>query len=210
MTNRIFPCSPDRSPNLLCPALEPVFLVHENPWFKVMSRGSYYTFEYERPQVVILPVLERESVVMVRVKRPLIDDCPLELPAGDSNIGETPRTAARREFLEETGIHIKDLSRFVPELPVSEMPCRMPVLLSVFRVDLRRSEFDSRLDHDDEIISVENLSFGEAARKLVEGEIYLSIPSAVISRLLLKTLGNPFIREKRRGGKLVGHNAGHC
>lgn len=89
MKKKVFPCSPDSTPALLYPKLGPVFLAHENPWFKVMSRGTYYTIEYERPQVVILPILGGDSIVMVRVKRPLIDDCPLELPAGDSDEGES-------------------------------------------------------------------------------------------------------------------------
>jgi len=186
MTKKIFPCAPDSSPALLCPKLEPIFLAHQNPWFKVMSRGSYYTIEYERPQVVILPILERDSIVMVRVKRPLIDDCPLELPAGDAKEGETPRSAAIREFTEETGIQIEDPLRFIPELPISEMPGRMPVLLSVFRVDLGTPEFDSRSQHDNDIVSIEVISFTEAVQKMVAGGIYLSSPVAIISRLLLK------------------------
>ena len=187
MTRKVSPCLPDNSPPLLCPKLGTVFLAHQNPWFKVMSRGSYYTMEYERPQVVVLPILERASMIMVRVRRPLIDDCPLELPAGDSSEGETPRMAAMREFKEETGIRIEDPLRFVPELPVSEMPGRVPVLLSVFSVDVSQSEFDSRLRHDDEIVSVETISFAEVVRRLVSGEIYLSCPVAIISRFLLKT-----------------------
>jgi 8-oxo-dGTP pyrophosphatase MutT (NUDIX family) len=187
MTRTVSPCSPNNPPPLLCPELGPVFLAHENPWFKVMSRGSYYTIEYERPQIVILPVLEGNSIVMVRVKRPLIHDHPLELPAGDSQDGETPRMAAMREFAEETGIHIQDHLRFVPEMPISEMPGRIPVLLSVFSVDVSQSEFVSRSRHDNEILSVEAISFIEVARMIVSGDIYLGSPAAILSRLLLKS-----------------------
>jgi len=187
MKRKVSPYSPDTPPPLLCPELRPVSLSHENPWFKVMLRGSYYSIEYERPQVVVLPVLDGHSIVMVRVDRPLIHDHPLELPAGDSEDGETPRMAAMREFTEETGIHIQDPLRFVAELPISEMPGRFPVLLSVLRVNVTKSEFDSRSSHDNEIVSVEAISFIEVARKLVSGEIYLSSPAAIISRFLLKT-----------------------
>jgi 8-oxo-dGTP pyrophosphatase MutT (NUDIX family) len=161
-----------------------------------MSRGSYYSIEYDRPQVAVLPVLNGNSIVMVRVRRPLIDDSPLELPAGDSNAGEMPRMAAMREFVEETGIVIKDPLRFVPDLPISEMPGRIPVLLSVFRIDVSQEEFDSRLCHDNEIVSVEAISFTEAARRIIEGEMYLSSPVAIISRLLLKNACQPGNGEK--------------
>jgi 8-oxo-dGTP pyrophosphatase MutT (NUDIX family) len=186
MTKKVRPLSPFTSPPLLCPDLVPVFIAHENPWFKVLSRNSYFTIEYDRPQVVVLPILEGNSVIMVRVRRPLINDDPLEFPAGDSEEGETPRMAAMREFAEETGIVIKDPKRFIPELPISEMPGRIPVLLSVFRIDVTQNEFDVRLCHDKEIISVEIIPFIEATRMLCEGEIYLSSPAAILSRLLLK------------------------
>jgi 8-oxo-dGTP pyrophosphatase MutT (NUDIX family) len=187
MMRKVYASNPDSTPPLLCPELKPVFLAHENQWFRVMSRGTYYTMEYARPQVAVLPIIEGSSIIMIRVKRPLIDDCPLELPAGDSLCGETPRIAAMREFVEETGIHIRDPLRFVPDLPVSEMPGRIPVLLSVFRVDLSKQEFESRLQHDIDIVSVEAISFADAAQRLVNGEIYLSSPATIISRFLLKT-----------------------
>ncbi len=196
MTRKVTPHSPDNPPPLLCPELKPIILVHQNPWFKVMSRGSYYSVEYNRPQVVVLPVLEGNLIVMIRVKRPLIDDCPLELPAGDSQHGETPRIAAMREFSEETGIRIEDPMRFLPELPLSEMPGRMPVLLSVFRIDLSKPEFESRSQHDNDIVSVEAISFTEAARKLVGGGIYLCSPIAIISRLLLGRCLNTSIPDR--------------
>ena len=175
------------APSLLCPGLNPVEMVHENPWFRIMLRGSYYTVEYERPQVVVLPILEDSSVIMVRVRRPVIGDTPLELPAGDSNGGETPRTAAMREFAEETGIEIADASRFVPQHPISEMPGRMPVLLNIFRVDVVRSECDSRIAHDEDIVAVEAIPYEDLVTRIANGEIYLSAVMAIISRLLLAT-----------------------
>jgi 8-oxo-dGTP pyrophosphatase MutT (NUDIX family) len=196
MKRKVSPCSPDSPPDLLCPYLEPVMLRHQNPWFKVLSRESYFSIEYERPQVVVLPILEGKAIVMIRVKRPLIDDCPLELPAGDSKAGESPRMAAIREFKEETGICINAPQRFVPTLPVSEMPGRIPVLLSIFEVNVSQFEFDSRLQHDHEVLSVEAISFPDIARKLVSGEIYLSAPMAIISRFLLNTYFNNKIGEK--------------
>jgi 8-oxo-dGTP pyrophosphatase MutT (NUDIX family) len=185
MNRKVIPCSPDNPPELLCPQLEPIQLKHQNPWFKVLSRGTFFSIEYERPQVVVLPILENKAIVMIRVNRPLIADCPLELPAGDSLDGETPREAARREFAEETGILVDDPGRFIPILPISEMPGRMPVLLSIFRVDVSQREFESRNSVDAEITSVEAISFSEAKRKLINGEIYLCSPTAIIGRFLL-------------------------
>jgi 8-oxo-dGTP pyrophosphatase MutT (NUDIX family) len=176
--------SPDSAPPLLCPELQPAALVHRNPWFKVMSRESFFTLEYDEPQVVVLPILDNHSIIMVRVRRPVINDTPLELPAGGSANGESPRTAAMREFAEETGVIITDPKRFVPELPLGEMPGRMPVLLSVFRVDVTASEYTARKTHDDEVVSVEAITFGRAIQRIVNGEIYLTSPAAIVARFL--------------------------
>ena len=67
------------------------------------------------------------------------------------------------------------------------MPGRMPVLLSVFKIDLVRSEFDSRIDPDNDIVCVEVVPLLQAARMLAEGEIYLSSPAAILARFLFGT-----------------------
>ena len=76
----------------------------------VLNRGGYFTVEYNQPQVLILPIVENNSVVMVRVRRPVIADNTLELPAGGVQMDESPIEAACRELSEETGIKIHDLS----------------------------------------------------------------------------------------------------
>ena len=40
--------------------------------------------DHEFPQVIILPVVDNDSIVMVKVKRPVINDETLELPAGSA------------------------------------------------------------------------------------------------------------------------------
>ena len=71
-----------------CRDLTPVETVHRNPWFSIRNRGGYFAFEYNRPQVVILPMVDADSVVLARVRRPLIADETWELPAGDVEEGE--------------------------------------------------------------------------------------------------------------------------
>jgi len=102
-----------------CFSLTPIETVHENPWFVVRNRGGYFTTEYKQPQVIILPIVDNNSIVMVRVKRPVIADIALELPAGSTKEHETPIRAAARELAEETGIEINGLERFEMLSPVS-------------------------------------------------------------------------------------------
>jgi len=168
-----------------CFSLTPVETVHKNPWFVVRNRGGYFTTEYKRPQVIILPIVDNNSIVMVKVKRPVIADITLELPAGSAKENETPLQAAARELSEETGILINDLERFKLSPPISGSPNRNPNLLHIFQIVISMSEFKNKKIHDKEIESVELFSFKEVSTLLSQGKIYVAIPIAVITRFLL-------------------------
>jgi len=189
MNRQAIPNSPSDKPKILCPELVPVKEEYRNRWFKILDRGGILTLEYNRPQVVILPVVNRGNIIMVRVKRPVINDNPLELPAGDSLLHETPVEAACRELSEETGIHIDSLKRFNPVIAISEMPGRMPVLLSVFYIELSMDEFVGRKSFDcEEITAVELLPINTVIDKIITGEIYLSAPMAILSRFIFSNM----------------------
>jgi 8-oxo-dGTP pyrophosphatase MutT (NUDIX family) len=160
--------------------------LHQNPWFSVCKRDKYYTIEYRQPQAIILPIVDGRGLVLVRVKRPVINDIPLELPAGGIDAGEAIAEGAAREFSEETGIHISDAARFIRMPSLSAFPSRMPDHIHVFRVDITRQEFDARGPHDEEIAGVEYVSFSDAARRIFRGDIYVAAPLAVIATFLLE------------------------
>jgi len=183
--NRNITCSPSkeqdrRLTDIGCYDLQPTETVHRNNWFNVLNRGGYYTVEYHLPQVVILPVVEQQSIVMVRVKRPVLGDIPLELPAGCAEEGELPIEGAVRELVEETGIEIHEVNRLIPLPPVSMSPNRTPKLANAFQIELTRREFDTRHPHDNEITSVECVSLKEVATMMTNGEIYVAGAMAVI------------------------------
>jgi 8-oxo-dGTP pyrophosphatase MutT (NUDIX family) len=121
---------------------------------------------------------------MVRVKRPVVCDCPLEFPGGTGRPGEAPDAIASRELLEETGIAVADLSRFKPMAPVCASSTRMPRLIYVYRVDISQAEFDRRLPHDDEINEVVRIDRGGLNTLIADGGIYVSVPLAIIARFM--------------------------
>lgn len=61
--------------------------------------------------VVLLPLLDQDTVVLIENQRPTVGETLLELPAGTREPNESPETTARRELVEETGYHAGSLTR---------------------------------------------------------------------------------------------------
>ena len=185
--NASFPPNGPWDPRLsthACPELLPVETLHENPWYSVRNRGGFFTVEYRLRQVVVLPVVNQDSIAMVRVKRPVINDTPLELPAGALEKDEDAATGAARELLEETGIKVTNLDRFISMAPISVSSTRNPNLSYIFKVDISEKEYVNRQPHDDEIYSVERFAINDLAKKMASGEIYVSLTLAVLGIFL--------------------------
>jgi len=163
-----------------CHNLIPVETLHSNPWYSVRNRGGFFTVEYHLRQVVVLPIVNQDSLLMVRVKRPIINDTPLELPAGALEKDEDILTGAARELLEETGMKVTDLDRFILMPPISVSSTRNPNLSYIFKIDLSEEEYLNRQPHDEEIYSVERIRINDLAKKMISGEIYVSLTLAVI------------------------------
>ena len=178
-----------RLTSVACSDLTPVTTLHENEWFTVRDRGGYFTTEFRLPQVIVLPVVEDAGLVMIRVKRPVIGDVTLELPAGAIEEGERPVEGAAREFAEETGILLSQ-SRFSPMAPMSTSPNRMPNLTYVFKVDLSREEFERRGPHDKEVESVHYVPLHDVMSLVREGGLYVALPVAVIASYLFGRFRN--------------------
>ncbi len=174
-----------RLSTLACPELIPVETLHENPWYSVRNRGGFFTVEYRLRQVVVLPVVNQDSIAMVRVRRPVINDTPLELPAGAIDKDEDAATGAARELLEETGIKVTNFDRFISMAPISVSSTRNPNLSYVFKVDISEKEYANRQPHDDEIYSVERCAINDVANKMASGEIYVALTLAVLGVFLV-------------------------
>ena len=73
-------------------------------WQQELFDGSFTTFEKLRrnDSSVIIPVLENGKILIAYDEQPGRDPV-FTFPGGESEAGETPEEAARRELLEETG-----------------------------------------------------------------------------------------------------------
>ena len=93
-------------------------IVYKGRYLKVIKKefltktGKKRFWEYVKRKnaVVIFPLTKKKEVILERIYRLPIDSFDVELPAGllDKK-GETPREAAKRELLEETGYFAKKL-----------------------------------------------------------------------------------------------------
>jgi ADP-ribose pyrophosphatase len=172
-----------------CDTLQPIELIHENPWFLVLNRGGFFTTEFpdHLSEAVVLPIVDEDYIVMVRVKRPVIGDETWELPAGGIDLNsETPVSGIARELQEETGINIADLGRFRVLPPLASSVTRNPRLSFSFQVDLSRSEFEQRCSHDEEILSVSCFSIDKVCSMILDGSIYTPMVIAIIGRYLIE------------------------
>lgn len=69
------------------------------------SDGKTYHREVIRHPgaVVLLPLIDKDTVVLIENSRPSVGETLLELPAGTREPGESAETTAARELIEETG-----------------------------------------------------------------------------------------------------------
>jgi ADP-ribose pyrophosphatase len=76
------------------------------------SDGQIYHREVIRHPgaVVLLPLLDQDTVVLIENQRPTVGEMLLELPAGTREAGEAPEATAARELVEETGYQAGQLS----------------------------------------------------------------------------------------------------
>ncbi len=128
--------------------------------------------EYEREIIrhsgsaVIVPVFDDETVGLVKQYRHAAGKFLLELPAGSLEVGETPEESAFREVEEEIGYRAEKMEKLT-EFYVSPgfLDEKMHVFLAI---GLQKTE--QNLD-DDEILSVERISFPKAIKMISVGEI---------------------------------------
>lgn len=131
--------------------------------------------------VVILPLTDRNEIVMVRQYRHPTGEVLLELPAGKRDGRESPLVCARRELEEETGLMA---SRWRVLLSFYTSPGFCDELL--YLVLARGLTQGEPHPDDEEFIDVVTLPVDEAGRMVFSGEIRDA--KTIIGILALKAL----------------------
>ncbi len=122
------------------------------------------------PSVVLIPMQDRDHVILIRQYRHAVRGDLWELPAGSLNPGEPAEAAARRECEEEIGLVPHRIERLGGLYPT---PGYCDEEMIFFRVsDLGPPPPDSpNKPDDDEDIHVRTLTTSEARAMVERGEI---------------------------------------
>jgi ADP-ribose pyrophosphatase len=116
-----------------------------------------YTHYRSSNVVIIVPFLDKETLVMIKQYRYPLNKTLLEFPAGHVEKGESPLHAAKRELREETGYRAKRVEHIYDYHPsVSKSQQVVHVFLAT---DLANgvTDHDSTEDIDVEVVNIKEL-----------------------------------------------------
>lgn len=116
--------------------------------------------------VVILPMLDRDTVILIRNRRFAVDQTLWELPAGTLEAGEDPQATAERELIEESGYRAGQMERLTAFFPT---PGFCTERLTAYRAT-RLTEVGQSLDETEEI-EVHRLKWPKVLDMIRQGEI---------------------------------------
>ncbi len=130
--------------------------------------GETASREYVKHQgaAALLPVFKNGDVMLVRQYRYPLDLIFLEVPAGKIDADESPRTTAKRELKEETGISCSrcaSLDFFYPSIGYTDE------IIHLY-VGWELEEQAQQIDQE-EFLQKHRISFPEAHQMVLDGEI---------------------------------------
>jgi len=133
-----------------------------------LSNGTTIDLEVIRHPgaAAIVPLLDPDTVLLLRQYRHAIGHTILEIPAGTLDTDETPETCAKRELIEETGYCGHQWKRLGEITPV---PGYSDERIHLFMASSLKPDRQS-LDRD-ELIEVFPVPYEEALRMVFQGEI---------------------------------------
>jgi len=116
--------------------------------------------------VIILPIYDKEHVIMIRNERFAVNETLWELPAGTLEPNEAPHQTAMRELIEETGYQTE---RVTPLLSFYTTPGFCNEIMHSYLAE--NLKFVGQQLEDNEKIQVEVLSWEKIRKMINEGTI---------------------------------------
>lgn len=145
-----------------------IFKVHvDRVRFPNENRVNLEVVRHPR-SVVLIPMPDRNHVILVLQYRYPVDQWLWELPAGSLDPGELPEAAAKRECHEEIGKVPREVTLLGSFLPTPGY-CDEEMLL--FRLDGLDEPTEAAALDEDEIIEPRTFALAEARAMVKRGEI---------------------------------------
>jgi ADP-ribose pyrophosphatase len=119
-----------------------------------------------RGAVAAVPLLDSDTVIMVRQFRQAAGECLLEIPAGTLDSGEDPKACVSRELEEEIGYRSNKLTLMFQSYLAPGYSSE--ILYTFLAEDLVKVEQHSE---EDEFIEIVEIPIDEAVSRIISGEI---------------------------------------
>ena len=170
-------------------------IVHKNKYFKIKLKKSYYSFEPNFREVIILPVINKKHFLLIKAKRVLMGGYNYEFPSGSClSKKETVLKAAKREFEEETGIMLKKFNKFHKLKNIFQIPNRSGVPIYTYYVNLRKNQIKLNNYDKNELEGLKVISLKRLLNFIIEGKFNSSVPVAQLFQYLLKNKNDKHFR----------------
>ncbi len=152
-----------------------VFSVRKDFCTRESDNAESTFFVIENPDWVnIIGVTTDDKIVLIEQFRHGTEEIILEIPGGMIDKGESPETAARREFVEETGFEAEEFIFLGESRPNPAL--QNNTIYHFYAKDCVKTGRTSFDDH--ESVSTKLVNFGDAKKLIAGGEITHSLAVA--------------------------------
>jgi ADP-ribose pyrophosphatase len=128
----------------------------------------------------IVPFISKDEILIIRNYRHLVDSIQIEVPSGYIDGGETPKEAAIRELMEETGYAAKDvisIGHYTLDYTMFEQKGHLFVAYDIVKEGLQSLGIMEKID-------IEIITIKEIKQLLFEGKIINAASIVALYRAL--------------------------
>lgn len=168
--------------------------VYSNPWitlteFQVLNPagnpGIYGKVHFKNLAIGIVPLNERNELVLVGQYRFPLSAYSWEIPEGGGKLGVDPLASAKRELLEETGLVAHHWEKLLEMHLSNSVTDELAIIYLATDLEQHAAE-----PEDTEELMHRTLGLQQAWQEVKAGKITDSMTVAAIQHLMLKQLGH--------------------